>query len=203
MRNATYQRLAEFLAQCSKQELLTAFSEPWLNEIVPGMRKLIGCDQGKKKHLEGDAAVHTALVFENLSLTALRRLQRAPDFVEQFSVLLHDLKKPETRYEDEAGNVSFPGHEALAAAAIATIAAQLELTAAEESRAYFLVTHHGIASDYNLITGSYRDTLLLSPYIESVALLQEADALSCILADHSHLPVYWDELMQLRKTANL
>ncbi len=195
MRNHTYERLAAFLSRCSREELLASFSEPWMNEVIPGVWKLAGCNQGTKNHFEGDAAVHTSFVFENLSSTAKRRLGRMPDFIEQMSAVLHDLKKPETRLEDGTGGVTFPGHEHRAADEVASIAGRLDLALEEEERLLFVVARHGDAHEYLKLSAREKAELTMSPFIESLALLQEADALSCILPDRTHLPVFWEILM--------
>ena len=172
----------------------SSFTEPWLNEIIPQVERMVGCGQGTLQHLEGDVAVHTALVFENLLQAARVRLRREADFVERLSVLLHDLRKPAVRREREDGSVSFPEHEALAAAEVPAIAARIGLTMAESEKLQFLVARHGDAHSWAKISQVMRDELRASPFAESLALLQEADARSCLFPDGSHLPIFWAEI---------
>lgn len=184
----------EQLVFSDANSFLSSFIEPWLNEIIPQVDRMVGCGQGTLQHLEGDVAVHTALVFENLLQTARVRLRREADFVERLSVLLHDLRKPDVRREREDGTVSFPGHEALAAAEVPAIAARIGLTMPESERLQFLVARHGDAHSWAKISQAMRGELRASPFAESLALLQEADARSCLFPDGSHLPIYWTEI---------
>ena len=189
------QQLKDFLSSCSSIELLEAFQAAWLNKIIPGLDRLAGCDQGSLMHLEGNVAVHTALVFKNMSTVAQVRLQRSPDFIERLSVLIHDLHKPSTRCPQTNGGVSFPNHEARAAEDVAAIAKRIGLSDQETERLYFIVARHGDAHSILDLTAAQLNELRDSPWIKSLALLQEADARSCILADGGHLAVYWDQLI--------
>ena len=193
-RDLTRARLKDFLADCSSAELLDEFQAAWLNRIVPGLDRLKGCDQGRLTHLEGDVAVHTALVFKNLSAVAAARLDRKPDFIERLAVLVHDLKKPATRNAAQDGAVSFPGHEASAAQEICVIAERIALSPQETERLHFIVARHGDAHGWRDLSEQQRIELTSSPWIISLALMQEADARSCIMPGGAHLPIYWNEL---------
>lgn len=193
-RNPYYQKLDQFLSACTKEDLHNAFSAAWLNELIPGIGEIVGCDQGNKNHLEGDVAVHTALVFEKMAAISHERLAREPDFIEKVAVLLHDLKKPQTHTEDGEGGVTFPDHEALSAEAVGPLSTLLELPREEKDRLYFIVYHHGNAHSFEKLTPEEQQQLQSSPFAQSLALLQAADALSCVRPDGTHLPVYWDEI---------
>ena len=184
----------EQLLSLDRKGFLNSFSEPWLNELIPRVDRMMGCGQGSVQHLEGDVAVHTALVFENLLQITPLRVQREADFVERLSVLLHDLRKPDVSQARSDGAVSFPGHEALAAAEVPSIAARIGLNAQEAARLQFLVARHGDAHSWSKLTPAVRDELRSSPYAVSLALLQEADARSCLFPDGSHLPIFWSEI---------
>jgi len=192
---AIRKRLDDFLSTCTKESLHNAFQETWLNDIVPGIKELEGCDQGSKIHLEGDVAVHTALVFENLTATSLSRLGREPDFIERLSVVLHDLRKPDTREPQPDGSVWFPGHEAMAAEDVPQIAKTLGLSKEETDRLLFIVARHGDAHGLPELSQSQKNELTTSPWKISLALLQEADARSCLLTGGTYLPVYWSEIV--------
>lgn len=194
--------LRNFLASCSKQELIEAFSQTWLNKIIPGVHLLIHCDQGTQKHLEGNVAIHTSMVFENISKSANARLGRQASFIEKLAAVLHDLKKPATRFEQVDGDVNFPMHEAEAAKAVEEIAATLGLSQNDFEQLYFMVANHGNAHSIHDLKESERNIILRSPWVVNLALLQEADAKSCILKDGGHLPVYWDELTALAPRMN-
>ena len=187
-------RFQHLLIHADAPALLAAFAQPWFNEIVPGAEQMIGCGQGTTKHLEGDVAEHTALVFENLLKVAVRRLGREADFVERLAVVLHDLRKPAVRVDRGGGDIAFPGHEALAAKDVSVIGEYLGLSISAIERLHFLVARHGDAHSWEEIGEEGRMELRASPFAESLALLQEADALSCLFPDGSHLPIYWNEI---------
>ncbi len=194
MENESRHRLAALL-QGAPAAIAEALAAPWLNDLVPNVALMIGCGQGGvTKHLEGDCAEHTILVISNTVEVARRRLGREPDFIELLSALLHDLCKPATRVERADGEVSFPGHEALSAAEVPAIARRLELDKSETERLHFVVARHGDAHRWQELNAELRSELTASPYRESLAILQEADARSCLFPDGGHLPVFWEEL---------
>lgn len=188
------QRVSTFLGSCSRVELYRALAEPWFSSIFPGIARIVGCDQGPYVHLEGDVAVHTSFVYENLLRTTVTRLGREADFIERLAAVWHDACKPDTRVVDEGGAVSFPGHEARAAAIVPQIAASLTLSPIERDKFYYLVANHGLVHGYPSLGASHRASLLESPWIKSLAVFQEADALSCILPGGGNLPVHWEHM---------
>lgn len=184
-----------FLDTCARMSLYNALDQDWFNTFIPGACDLAGCDQGSHGHLEGDAALHTCMVFENLIETARRRLGREPDRIEKLSVLLHDLSKPATRSVAVDGSVSFPGHEARAAELVPDVSRRLGLSDEEQQQLLFVVAHHGDAYYWPVLSEAKRAELQRSPWVESLALLHEADAKSCLLAGGEHSPVYWEEIL--------
>ncbi|MBX7145615.1 MAG: hypothetical protein K1X79_14280 [Oligoflexia bacterium] len=188
------EELSTFLATCSRESLLQAFGQPLLAGIFPGIHRILVCDQGPFVHLEGNVAIHTALVFQNLFPVSRQRLGRDPDFIERLACVWHDGCKPDTRFVDTDGSVSFPGHEAMAATMVPKIAASLSLSELEESKLHYMIANHGIVHSYPGLSPEQRAEISSSPWIRSLAVLQEADAKSCILPGGGHLPVY-SELM--------
>jgi poly(A) polymerase len=187
-------RLEDFLRSCGQRELFTAISSSWLNDIFPEIRSLSGCDQGKESHSEGDAALHTSMVFEALVHVCRERLGREPDFVERLSALLHDWKKPVTRKVNPDGTISFPGHEQLAAEEVSALAVALELNDAERDKLFYLIAYHGDAHSFPCLPESKRRAIQASPHLKSLCALQMADAISCHCFNGGHLPVYWNEM---------
>lgn len=184
------------ILQASGEELQHIFAEPWFNEVVPDARLMLGCGQGNLVHLEGDVAIHTGLVFDTIRLVSMARLGREPSFVELLSAVLHDCRKPATRQEMGDGGVEFPGHERLAAQEIPAIGARIGLSSQEVEQLYFLVAFHGDVHGWPKLSEEARSTLKSSRWITSLALLQEADARSCLLVNGDHLPVYWEEMVR-------
>ncbi|MCB0336821.1 MAG: hypothetical protein KDD62_10970 [Bdellovibrionales bacterium] len=193
--NESRLRLEKFLSACSPEALRTEFKEPWLNQVIPGLEKLESVDQGRVIHLEGNVAIHTALVFENMQTVANKRLGRSPDFIELLAAVVHDLEKSSTRFESEPGHVKFPGHEAAAAARVPAIGRELGLTIDETERLFFIVARHGDAHNILCLPADALAELQNSPHRESLALLQEADARSCWLPDGKHNPSYWEQIV--------
>ncbi len=188
---------ATLLTRINGERLQKLFNEPWFNDLIPDARTMIGCTQGTAAHLEGDVAVHTALVFDTLDEVTARRLNRRPDFIEKLSVVLHDLRKPATRVDHGEGRVGFPGHEQLSAAEVLPLAHKLGLSEQETERLDYIVRYHGDAHSWPTLSAEAKDRLRSSPYFESLAVLQEADALSCYLPNGARLAVHWDEMFVL------
>ena len=186
-------RVLELLSTASAQEVASLCSAAWLNDSIPGLSALSGCQQGSR-HLEGDVATHTGLVVANLRSVAKRRLHRDADFVELLGALIHDLKKPETRVENSPGDVSFPGHEALASKVCSSIATTFGLSEEDTARLTFIVAHHGEANRFLKLDAETRTDLVRSPFATSLALLHEADALSLIREDGSRAEIFWSSL---------
>lgn len=186
--------VASLLNRIDGARLQKVLQEPWFNALVTDASRMTGCDQGNVAHLEGDVAIHTGLVFDAIEQAANRRLNRSPDFVERLAAVLHDCRKPATRVDHGDGRVSFPGHEALAADEVPIIAQRLQLTNEEAARLEFVIRHHGDVHSWSQLPEEVRTRLRASPFFQSLALLQEADALSCALPGGAHLPVYWSDM---------
>jgi poly(A) polymerase len=71
-----------------------------LKHVFPEVHGMIGVNQDKNHHSEGDVFVHTLLVTEKAK----------PTVVAQMSALLHDVGKPSTQ-KVEGNRVKFYGHE--------------------------------------------------------------------------------------------
>jgi hypothetical protein len=110
-------------------------------------------------------------------------------------VVLHDCRKPQTRTPQPDAGVSFPGHEAMAAREVVPQLVQtLELSADEASCLTFLVAKHGDAHSWKVLSRREQNELSTSAWKESMALLQAADAKSCLLPGGKHLRIFWNEL---------
>lgn len=192
-------QLEQFLVHANGETVYRELGSPWLNDLIPGLAALLTCDHGTQRHLEGDVARHTALVYTNMLETAERRYARRPEFVELLSVLLHDLRKPDTRTPHPDGDVTFPGHEMLAGGDADRLSARLKLTPDETACLSYLVRRHGDAHSWPALSEEQRLELAKSPWLPSLALLQEADALSCILPGGSTMPVYFREMIELHE----
>lgn len=191
--NAVRASAERFLSEASQSELHAAIVDPLslLNQLAPGLSKCHGCSQGSAAHLEGDVAVHTALVFYNLKRIEQSHPALRLGFIDYLAAVLHDIEKPATRVDHGGGVVKFPGHEALAAERVSLIAAGLELAPEEQQKLHFLVAQHGRAHDFIKLTAEEQRQLMSSPFAPSLIALQSADAASCLLPGGATLPSHW------------
>ncbi len=79
-----------------------------MQEILPEVVALRGCEQPPQWHPEGDVFVHTRLMLGLLDADAPLALV--------WAVLLHDIGKPATFARDEDGRIRFSGHDRVGAA---------------------------------------------------------------------------------------
>jgi hypothetical protein len=187
--------LEELLQSIDGQGLLILFSQRWFNDLIPGAKLMLGCSQGKTKHLEGDVAVHTSLVFDNIKTASVNRLSRKANYLELLSAIIHDFRKPACQKILEDNQVTFPNHEELAAKELINIYTNLFLTKEELEQLYFVIFNHGLVHNWPRLSKDQKSGLVSSDWITHLALLQEADAKSCYLFDGTHLPVYWESMV--------
>ncbi len=105
-----------------------------LEQIVPELRTLRGCEQPEDFHPEGDVWVHTRLMLSLLSDSAPLELVLA--------VLYHDLGKPGTRVVDASGRARFDGHEKRSAEMAEVILRRLRYSNAEIEAVVEMVRQH-------------------------------------------------------------
>ncbi len=194
----TIEQLKSLLESGDKNSIYQALNKDWLNSLIPGIRDMVGCEQAKTNHAEGDVGRHTALVIENLRKVALSRLARNADLIELLSALLHDLKKPLTKQIEADGYIRFPKHEEEAVKEIPEIARRLALSQAEVDKLLFLVARHTQSHQWKKLSPEEQKELCSYPWTESLALLQEADALSCLHTDGGYHPSFWEEIMAFK-----
>jgi hypothetical protein len=190
MKHSLREYLEKVLWFEDKDRLHDEIASGRLDEAIPRLQLIAGCDQGTKMHLEGDVAAHTSLVYVNILINAQKELSRNADFIERLAALVHDWKKPETRQSRPDGSVSFPGHEAKAAASIADLAKHIGLSHEEEQRLHFLVAEHGNAYEFPRLSEKKQNELRNAPDAPSLAILQKSDAQACLVPGGGHRPVY-------------
>jgi len=188
------QKLFSLLFHSTNEQLAQAIRGGELEAFVPGLSLMSGCSQGNLQHFEGDVNAHTALVIAKQKEHKEEDPQLYFDGIDLLAGLMHDLEKPATRTEIEPGVVKFPGHEAKAALRVAEVASRLSLTSPEEEKLYFLVSEHGNAHHFPILSLEQIEKLLRSPYWRNLRLLQKADAESCYLnmEGTKTLPVHWE-----------
>jgi predicted kinase len=82
-----------------------------LDATFPWLRALAGCPQDPIHHAEGDVAIHTRMVCEQMAaLPAWQALPVGERAVVLAAALFHDIAKPATTRCDDDGRVTAPGH---------------------------------------------------------------------------------------------
>ena len=81
----------------------------WI-DYFPELKALVGCEQDKLWHPEGDAWTHTLCCMD--AFAELRTGDEYEDTVVGLAILCHDFGKPLTTFTDEAGRIRAFGHEA-------------------------------------------------------------------------------------------
>lgn len=105
-----------------------------LEQILPEVVKLKGCDQPKQYHPEGDVWNHTML--------ALSKLEENPSPELGWATLLHDIGKPRTLSYKEDGTPTTPAHAAVGANMSNKILRRLKASKRTIETVYNAVHHH-------------------------------------------------------------
>lgn len=186
---------SKLLSISSRQEALEFIRSETARSVVPEFSSLPGCSQGSDIHLEGDVAVHTSIVVENIHGMAPQRKGSSADIVDLTAAILHDVCKPATRRAGENGSVSFPGHERLAVPIAERVADFLGFSMFDKERLTFAIMYHGDAHSWPELSDCERNKLRNEPGFLLLACLQEADAFGCYLPNGKTLPSYFDQMM--------
>jgi tRNA nucleotidyltransferase/poly(A) polymerase len=111
-----------------------------LEQILPEVNALKGCEQPAQFHPEGDVFVHTRKMLELLPADASGLLA--------LSVLLHDIGKPPTQTCDPAeGRIRFNGHDEVGAAMSQAVMERLRFSGAEIETVVQAVRSHMMFKD--------------------------------------------------------
>ncbi|MBA3831916.1 MAG: CCA tRNA nucleotidyltransferase [Chthoniobacterales bacterium] len=144
--------ISEISAERIREELIRIFLSPqrvrgWdlldrsglLEQILPELAAMKGCEQPPQYHPEGDVFEHTRLMLELLPNDVSLPLV--------FSVLFHDIGKPPTATVDETGRIRFNGHDRLGAEMAEAIMQRLRFTRAEIDATVEAVRQHMVFKD--------------------------------------------------------
>lgn len=186
--------LTQLLSELDFKALLELIRSGELEPTIPGMSRIINCDQGSKIHLEGSVDIHTAMVVSKFKEIRPVDPLAVFDGIDLLAALIHDLEKPSTRVDDGQGGVTFPGHEARVAVRVPELSKRLGLSDAQAKKLHFLVAEHGLAHSLPRLNDGDRARLCAEPFWRNLRLLQRADAQSCYLdlAGTKFLPVHWE-----------
>ena len=109
----------------------------WWQELVqelPELTALADTPQPREYHAEGDVATHTRLAIEACPANC------DPDLL--WIALLHDIGKPATTRQNEAGQITAHGHAGLGAAMAETLLTRLGMPEERRRRIVWAVRHH-------------------------------------------------------------
>ncbi len=148
----------------------------FLNEFLPEVTHLKGCEQPAEFHPEGDVYIHTRLM--------LKLLKQAPSPELALAVLLHDIGKPPTQtYEDR---IRFNGHDKMGAEMAGIICQRLKLSNAQIDAVVEMVGRHMQFVNVPSMRRSTLSRFLASPLIEDELELHRVDCVS----SHGNLDTY-------------
>jgi tRNA nucleotidyltransferase/poly(A) polymerase len=110
-----------------------------LRAILPEIEPMKGCLQPEQFHPEGDVFTHTRLMLKLLPAKVSVPLV--------FSVILHDIAKPETAQRDETGRIRFNAHDREGAEMTEDIMERLRFSRAEIDATVEMVRQHMVFKD--------------------------------------------------------
>jgi len=140
-------RIHDVSAERIREELVKIFLSPrrvagfdlldasgLLEELLPEITAMKGCDQPPEFHPEGDVFVHTRIMLDMLPEEVSLPLV--------FGVLFHDIGKVPTRQIDPTGRIRFNGHETVSARMTDAIMRRLKFSNDEIEATIEIVQHH-------------------------------------------------------------
>jgi poly(A) polymerase len=149
-----------------------------MEEILPEILPLKGCEQPPDFHPEGDVFVHTRLMLALLPTAASVPLVLA--------TLFHDLGKPPTMERDHTGRIRFNGHESVSAQMTEKIMRRLRFSNEEIEATTAMVQNHMVFKDVQNMRVSRLKRFLARQTFEDELELHRVDC----LASHGNLDNY-------------
>lgn len=141
-----------------------------MQEVLPEIMALRGCEQPPQFHPEGDVFVHTramlGLLPEQVSLPLV------------FGVLFHDIGKPGTYAVDETGRIRFNGHDKLGAEMAEQIMTRLRFSREQIDSVVAIVANHMHFMHVQEMRVGKLKRFLARPHIEDELQLHRVDCAS-------------------------
>ncbi|QQY10349.1 MAG: CCA tRNA nucleotidyltransferase [Candidatus Xiphinematobacter sp.] len=141
-----------------------------LRTLLPEVEALKGCKQPPEFHPEGDVFTHTRLTLASLRAWAPLHLVLA--------TLFHDIGKPGTAHEDQAGRIRFNTHEKLGAEITLKIMKRLRYSNTEIEITQTLIRNHMAFKDVQNMRPSTLKRFLARQNFEDELELHRVDCLS-------------------------
>lgn len=170
----------EVSAERIREELVKIFTSParvrgfdlldgsgLLEEILPEVSALKGCEQPPEFHPEGDVFVHTRLM-----LSLLQEEVSAPLVL---AVLFHDIGKPPTMQVDETGRIRFNGHESVSAKMTTDIMRRLKFSNDDIEATVEMVQNHMVFKDVQNMRVARLKRFMARPTFEDELELHRVD----------------------------
>lgn len=148
-----------------------------LDHWIPEVSKMKGVEQPPEFHPEGDVYTHVRMM--------VGMLENA-DPVLAFSVLLHDIAKPDTYSVDDTGRIRFTAHESVGAEMAEVILRRLRFSNEMIDAVKQCVAGHMKFKDAISMKKSTLKRFLAQPYFEQEMELHRIDCSCC----HADLSIY-------------
>lgn len=136
-----------------------------LEMILPEINDMIGIEQPKEFHEEGDVFTHTCLVLKSLPKNASRELA--------FSALLHDVGKPRTFTITD--RIRFNSHQEIGKEMTIQILKRLKFSNKDIKKISWLVAHHMILPDILKMRPARQNYWFSHEYFKDLLKLFRAD----------------------------
>lgn len=148
-----------------------------LDHWIPEVSKMKGVEQPPEFHPEGDVFTHVRMMVGML---------KNADSVLAFSVLLHDIAKPDTYSVDDTGRIRFTAHESVGAEMAEDIMRRLRFSNEIVDAVRQCVAGHMKFKDAISMKKSTLKRFLAQPYFEQEMELHRIDCSCC----HADLSIY-------------
>ena len=188
---AAVETIHDVSAERIRDELVKIFASPQrlrgfdlldasglMEEILPEIEPLRGCEQPPDFHPEGDVFVHTRLM--------LALLPKDASVLLVLATLFHDLGKPPTMERDQTGRIRFSGHESVSAQMTEKIMRRLRFSNEEIEATTAMVQNHMVFKDVQNMRVSRLKRFLARPTFDDELELHRVDC----LASHGNLDNY-------------
>lgn len=160
-----------------------------MDHWIPEIKRMKGVQQPPQFHPEGDVHTHVRLMLGHL---------KNADPILAFSVLLHDIAKPDTYSVDSTGRIRFNGHEALGARMAEDILRRLRFPNNQIEAICACIANHMAFKDVPHMRLSTLKRFLARPTMPTELELHRIDCLGC----HGDLEIYQFIQTKMAELAN-